>query len=269
MAAGRQQRSKGGRPSVRRRCEHVFVHGAEVRQAASRLIQAGVSDREIAERLGVPRRTVSGWRRATPGPAAVTVCPRCWRRSRPLSVTPSDYAELLGFYLGDGHINATARTSKLRISLDSKYPQIVGAVRRLLSRCFPANAVHVQLADGGATSVVAVHHNHLPCLFPQHGPGKKHERRLAFEPWQVLLIGQAPFSFLRGAIHSDGSVFVNRTGRYAYLSYHFGNLSGEILDLVEATGRSVGLRPRRSGKHLRFNRREDVARLLEHVPAKS
>jgi len=76
-------------------------------------------------------------------------------------------------------------------------------------------------------------------------------------------------AFLRGCIRSDGCVFVNRTGRYEYLSYGFSNYSSDILDLVESTCLAQGLRPRRYARAIRLNRREDVARLLRHVGMKS
>jgi hypothetical protein len=62
---------------------------------------------------------------------------------------------------------------------------------------------------------------------------------------------------------------LNRTGRYEYLSYHFVNLSQDILDLFEQTCRSLGLRPRRSKFYVRLHRRMDVALLLEHVGRKT
>lgn len=32
---------------------------------------------------------------------------------------------------------------------------------------------------------------HWPCLFPQHGPGRKHHRRIALEPWQEAIVKEA------------------------------------------------------------------------------
>ena len=116
--------------------------------------------------------------------------------------------------------------------------------------------------------VLWLYSGHLTCLFPQHGAGKKHERRIALEPWQQQLLAQSPWRFLRGCIRSDGCVFVNRTGRYEYLSYDFVNLSPHILDLFERTCLEVGLQPRRYAKHIRLNRRADIARLVEHVGLK-
>lgn len=61
---------------------------------------------------------------------------------------------------------------------------------------------------------------------------------------------------------------MNRTGRYEYLSYQFANLSDDILNLFVATAEALRLRPRRTMHNIRLNRREDVARLLEHVGVK-
>lgn len=244
------------------------MHGPEIRQAALRLVSAGVNDCEIARRLGVARTTVRDWRR----PRYVSRfgrCPRCSRRIRRLEFSDDDYAELLGLYLGDGHISESGRTQRLRICLDAKYPTIVREADALLRRCFPQNPVGRVLVHDGAEVVLHVYCAHLSCLFPQHGPGKKHNRRIALEDWQRTIVAAAPWAFIRGCIRSDGCVFINRTGRYRYLSYGFSNYSSDILDIVESTCLAQGLRPRRYARAIRLNRRDDVARLVEHVGVKS
>ena len=85
----------------------------------------------------------------------------------------------------------------------------------------------------------------------------------------ATLVEAEPWRFLRGCIRTDGCVFVNRTGRYEYLSYEFSNLSRDIVDLFMATCERLGLRPRRYRRYVRLYRREDVARLLAEVGTKS
>jgi Homeodomain-like domain len=243
------------------------VYPASTRDAALALMAAGENDCEVARRLGVPRTTVRDWRRR-PSPAPSDLCPRCWRRGSRITFTAEDYAELLGLYLGDGHITALARTDRLRLSLDARYPGIAGETEALLRRCFPSNRVGRLAADRGATVVLWVYSRHLSCLFPQHGPGKKHERPIVLEPWQQQLVEAAPWAFLRGCIRSDGCVFVNRTGRYEYLTYHFGNHSADIRNLFIATCHCVGVHCSVSGRHVRVNRRDSVERLAQHVGTK-
>jgi hypothetical protein len=192
--------------------------------------------------------------------------------------TAEDYCELLGLYLGDGCISPGARTERLRLALDAKYTQIVDDAKSLLERSFPTNPVGLVRAHGGTMFFVSVYSSHLTCLFPQHGPGKKHERRIILEKWQKELVDKAPWAFLRGCIRSDGCVFINRTDvrrpqPYEYLSYNFANRSLDIIGLFMHVCERVGIRARvnwHAGKgSVRINRRACVARMLEHVGLKT
>src|SRR5690349_21233945 len=170
------------------------MRSPEIHREVQQLAARGWPDREIAEWLDVPRRTVSDLRRRPSG----AVCPRCWRRVRDIRWNPPVYAELLGFYLGDGHICRAGRTERLRVSCDARYPHIVDRVCALLRAQLAGNCVGCVDADDGGTVVVSAYCSHLSCLFPQHGAGKKHERRIALEAWQQVCVEGWPWEFMRG-----------------------------------------------------------------------
>jgi hypothetical protein len=197
------------------------------------------------------------------------ICPLRGEPSKPIRIVADDYGELLGLYLGDGHIAQTGRADRLRISLDSMHPMIVMKTMDLLRRVFPANKVGVVWAKEGAVCIPHVYSQHLRCMFPQAGPGKKHERRIALEPWQQDLVAVAPWAFLRGLIRSDGCSFINRTGKYEYLSYDFSNYSQDILDLFCEGCESVEVQYRRYPRSIRVYRRASVALMERHVGVKS
>ena len=253
------------------------MHPPHVREEVLALVAQGLNDCEIARRTGIPRATVRDWRRPTYKPRRefpLETCPRCWRPSKPVRFTPEDYTELFGLYLGDGCISPGARTARLRITLDNKYPGIIKDTEALLTRCFPANSVGIIEDHGGCDcATVWVYSQHLACVFPQHGPGKKHERRIELEPWQWDLVRSAPWPLLRGLIRSDGCAFINRTGPYEYLSYEFGNLSRDLIDVFTAACDLVGIDYRVNGWrgkwHVRINRRASVAEMVEHVGLKA
>jgi Homeodomain-like domain len=249
------------------------VHQLQVREAALALIAQGVNDCEIGRRLGVPRETVRDWRspryvRREGGVRTTSLCFRCWRPTSPVLFTAADYAELLGLYLGDGHITQMARAQRLRLMLDAKYPVIVADAADLIARVVPWNRVGRQYLYEGRMATLHAYHRHWVCLFPQHGPGKKHDRRVLLEPWQRALVEEAPFALLRGLIRSDGCCFINRTGKYEYESFDFANVSRDILELFVATCALVGVECRAYTKHVRINRRASVALMLEHVGRK-
>lgn len=231
------------------------------------LAAAGVNDCEIARRVGLPRTTVRDMRR--PRRRERPLCLRCGRPTRTVRFTPGEYAELLGLYLGDGCIVDAGRTPRLRVSLDARYATVVSEARQLVARCFPQNRVAIVRADGGATAIVSMYSSHLACLFPQHGRGPKHHRPVALESWQRELVDAAPWSFLRGLMHSDGCFFINRTAPYAYLSADFCNLSAHIRALFMAACDSVGVRYIETGKRVRIYRRESIALLAAFVGVKT
>jgi hypothetical protein len=84
-----------------------------------------------------------------------------------------------------------------------------------------------------------VHGPHWACLFPQHGPGRKHQRKIELAQWQEIIVRKYPGEFARGLFHSDGWRGVNRVRRtladgdhwYEYPRYMFGNESADILRL--------------------------------------
>jgi hypothetical protein len=172
-------------------------------------------------------------------------------------------------YLGDGHIVRTGRSDRLRLFLDTAYGGIIDEAQALLSRCFPTHRVGRFTTGKGTTTIVSLYCTHLACLFPQHGAGRKHERDIILEGWQTAIVEREPWSLLRGLIRSDGCVFVNRTGRYEYLSYEFSNLSAQIRELfMDACDRvDVEYRPYR--RYVRIYRRPSVALMEERVGLKA
>jgi hypothetical protein len=183
------------------------MHPPDVRAEALALVAAGINDCEVARRTGIPRRTILDWRRPTyVRRSSSELCPGCWRPTKRIRFTAEDYAELLALYLGDGWISSGARTYRLRIALDAKYPQIIRETEQLLKRGLPDNRVDViRRGKRGNCVDVSTYSLHLPCLFPQHGAGKKHERAIVLEAWQREILDFAPWGFIRGCIRSDAA----------------------------------------------------------------
>jgi len=140
------------------------VHEGAIRQAALDLIAQGVNDCEVSRRLGVPRRTVRDWR-VPPSVSTRATCLRCWKPTSQVIFSAADYAELLGLYLGDGHISAMPRTERLRLTLDAKYPVVVDEAADLIGRIVLDNKVGRQFRHEGRMVTLRAYHRHWSCLF--------------------------------------------------------------------------------------------------------
>jgi hypothetical protein len=158
------------------------------------------------------------------------------------------YSYLLGLYLGDGHITRGARgVYALSISCANRWPGLLVLAERALMDVMPSSSV-CRVSSQGCT-VVKSYSTHWPCLFPQHGPGRKHLHTIELVPWQRTIVDQHPEPFVRGLLHSDGchstNTVVHRSGgkvqRYSYPRYLFSNRSADILGLYTRTLDQLGV----------------------------
>jgi hypothetical protein len=153
---------------------------------------------------------------------------------------PWSYSYLLGMYLGDGCVSSAGNSYQLVVACDAAYPAIIEA--------------------------------------PQHGPGRKHTRKIELVPWQREIVDRHPQEFLRGLLHSDGCRTVNRfktklpSGRvaeYAYPRWFFSNRSADIRGLFCEYCERLGIRWTQSNsRNISVSHRDSVALLDSFVPAK-
>ncbi len=228
-----------------------------------------MNDCAIARQTGIPRPTVRDWRRR-PGVlvrASInsTACGVAHERS---SLHAESYAYLLGLYLGDGCISLDGRCWRLRITLDQKYPLIIERCRVAIDALMPGQQAAIVQCPKGCVQV-SHYSKHWPCLFPQHGPGRKHSRKIALEPWQQDLVDHATEDFARGLIHSDGCRVVANDRGVASIRYHFTNRSEDILGLFTAALDSLDIPWTRSTAYVvSVYRKAATARLDEFIGPK-
>lgn len=186
------------------------------------------------------------------------------------------YAYLLGLYLGDGCISDHPRGGHhLRIACADAWPGLIDACREAMLTVRPEGSVCI-LKKQGCVAVTS-YGRHWKCLFPQHGPGKKHERRIFLDAWQQEIVDAHPWDFIRGLIHSDGCRITNWTTRiiggerkrYEYPRYFFTNKSDDIRRLFTKALNTVGIEWKRSNAYtVSVARKASVALMDAHVGPK-
>jgi hypothetical protein len=164
---------------------------------------------------------------------------------------------------------------QLRITCDLKYPEIIDeiATHVILVR----GAKRVGFAAGLGCVDVTAYWKHWPCVFPQRGPGRKHERGIELAPWQETIVAAQPKALIRGLIHSDGNRHINKvtrgfssgTRRYRYPRYMFTNASTDILGIFTETLDLLGVHwTQTTPRVISVARRADVAFLDSFVGPK-
>ena len=188
------------------------------------------------------------------------------------------YSYLLGLYLGDGHLAGNGRSWQLVISLDAAHGQIVDECQTAMILTLPDRRPRLRAHPTDRCVRVASMAKAWCDLFPQHGPGRKHQRPIVLAPWQRDIVERHPWPFVRGLIHSDGCRTINRfktrlpSGRvaeYAYPRYFFSNLPADIRGLFCESCDRLGLRWTQSNhRNISVSHRASVALLDEHVGPK-
>ncbi|HZB05055.1 MAG TPA: helix-turn-helix domain-containing protein [Thermoleophilaceae bacterium] len=247
-----------------------MTHPVALVNRSLELAGEGFSTSEVARRLGVPRGTVRDWLAGrVPGGfhRDGVACGACGGL-HDLGALPPAYVYLLGMYLGDGCLSAHRRgVFKLRVSLDNRYPAIGEEVEAAIHAVMPGNRIG-RVWNSGWHEVYA-YSKSWPCLFPQHGPGRKHERVIELTAWQRELVERRPDLLVRGLIQSDGCRFQNTGRGWSHPRYCFDNRSAEIRRIFCDACDLLGLRWTTSGRYTVYvSRKADVALLDRFVGPK-
>ncbi len=180
----------------------------------------------------------------------------------------ADYVYLLGMYLGDGCLARFPGTYRLEIFLDPKYPNLIEECARAMRTVHSSHRAN--LRRKASEVVVNSYGLRWLRLFPQHGPGRKHEPPIVLAAWQQGLVDQHPWAFLRGCLDSEGCRARRIVNGKNYPFYAFANESEDIIGLFKAVCDRLGIhhtRPRRNT--ISIAKRADVALLDERLPRKS
>ncbi|WP_234039329.1 transcriptional regulator [Micromonospora coerulea] len=233
----------------------------------------GKNIRSVARALSLPYTTVWHWCVDRPQPIKVGSVLRCFRCAPDVAnpTDPAAYSYLLGLYLGDGHLAVSPRVPVLRVACTDTYPGLIDACADAMLAVLAAKVQRIP--KRGCVSVESSG-MHWPCLLPQHGPGKKHERRIVLTDWQREIVERHPGDFLRGLFHSDGCRVSNRVTtrgkEYVYPRYMFTNESTDIMGLCQWALDQLGIAWKMNRRNsLSVARRDAVAALDFHVGPKS
>ncbi|MFI5807048.1 helix-turn-helix domain-containing protein [Streptomyces sp. NPDC051561] len=248
------------------------MYDIATRKRALSLVDGGRSLNSVSRETGISRHAIRSWQTRIEPLPRMTGTP-----IRDAPADPAAYSYLLGLYLGDGCISEHPRRTGhyLRIACADAWPGLIEECRTAITGAHPGSKVYLAQRQGCVN--VTSYSRSWPYLFPQHGPGKKHDRRIALEPWQQHIVDDFPWEFLRGLIHSDGCRVTNWTTRliggvrkrYEYPRYFFTNKSEDIRRMLTSTLDVLGVAWKQSNAYnISVARRASVALVDAHVGPK-
>lgn len=253
------------------------MYNQEIINLAKSLNTLGNSVSQISRTLGINRSTISQWINNPSHKIHTPITLTSFISE--LSINNSineNYYYLLGQYLGDGYINKTDRTYRMRIFCNNSHENMQQLIKNSLLKIFPNNKIQIVQCHGCVS--IGLYSNMLPELFPHLGKGEKHTRKIELSEWQLKDINH--IALLRGLIHSDGTAFYRTIGKYRYLIYSFNNCSMDIINICKLCLDALSIEYKEyiktkdsKTKHIQqvitISKRGDVARIYDICGIKS
>jgi hypothetical protein len=176
------------------------------------------------------------------------------------------YNYILGLYLGDGCISPNKMSYKLRIVQDIRYPNLINQINESLYLFFNKK---VNIGNKKGCNEIIICDKNLPLYFPQHGLGKKHNRKIELSDFQRKNINHS--QLLKGLWVTDGSFYLIKK---KYEAYNFTNKSLDIISLFEECLLELGIKYRKRLKNnglwiVEIMKRTEVNKMKDIVGVKS
>jgi intein/homing endonuclease len=169
------------------------------------------------------------------------------------------FAELLGIFMGDGHVGEYQASVVTNSETDLEHAHYI---QQLLKDLFGVPATLTLRKDKKACTVLASS-KELCNFFEGQGipKGNKLRKGMRIPQW-VDSNRDYRYAFVRGLIDTDGCVYFDRHRvkevSYSSVCIAFTNASNILLSYVEEMLKSEGLHPTRWGRNIRLRRRSEV-----------
>lgn len=204
-----------------------------------------IDSKSIAARLG-----------SSSLPSGTHIKGRGYFRISTLSNDPELKAYIIGLAIGDGNLsNPNGRAVRLRISCDTKYPNLIARVTTALKKLLPENSITWVSKNKKFSCIdVSCYSNHLEDLLGwKASKGSKFIQNVRIPLWikanKVYLI-----KCLKGLFETDGSIYNDR----GYTMINFTTIIKDLADDVMNGIIFLGFTPRlyiikeRHAKHTRY-----------------
>ena len=147
-----------------------------------------------------------------------------------------NWAYVVGLALGDGNLsNPTGRAVRLRISCDTKYPNLINQISSALQRLLPQNKVGQIKKPRNCIDVYAYSNSLENLMGWKVGQGSKYKQRVRV-PKEIKQDKKLTIACLRGLMQTDGSIYNDR----GYIMVQFvtiiPTLEEDVVEMIKSLG---------------------------------
>ncbi|HBI25763.1 TPA: hypothetical protein DDX30_03170 [Candidatus Wolfebacteria bacterium] len=148
---------------------------------------------------------------------------------KPMSKDKNLQAYVIGLAIGDGNLSKFPRTTRLRITCDDKYPNLMHKICEALQKLFPTNKISLSHQPKHCTDVICYSNSWEDILGWSSTKGSKTKQCIRVPQW-IKNDTEYTKQCLKGLFETDGSVYMDRT----YLMANFTTaLEGLAIDTME------------------------------------
>lgn len=208
------------------------------------------------------------WAQALVGSSPTSGTNMAYYRTTTLSNDKNLQAYVIGLAIGDGNLSCVHKTTRLRISCDTKYPKLITQISESLRLLLPQNKVSMVKKKGNCIDVI-IYSNHLENLLGWKAEGGPKFRQTVRVPEWIMENKKYKTKCLRGLIETDGCIYNDR----GYSMVMFSTIIPELAEDVKKSIVSLGFNPRKyripkkSGAPFKYQIRlsKDVQKFLDLV----
>ncbi len=181
-------------------------------------------------------------------------------------------AYIIGLAIGDGNLSCINKTTRLRISCDTKYPNLIKCIIESLQLLLPCNKISTTKKPGNCLDI-CIYSNHIENLLGWKAKAGSKFIQNVYVPEWIKQNDDYKIKCLKGLIETDGSIYLDRGYKMVMFVTIIPDLAKSVLEMINSLGfksRLYKLNPSPKSKfkskvlyHVRLSR--DVARFLDLV----
>lgn len=195
-----------------------------------------VDDRDSKSRGGNPMR--------------VRVPPRVLNMS---VLNKKNLAYVIGVALGDGNLsNPNKRAVRLRVTCDTKYPNLIKKISSAIQELLPNNKVSIINSRETFCNISCYSNKWEDYLGWQAKAGSKYIQKVSIPKW-IMKNKEYSICCLRGLLETDGSIYTDRGYKMVNFVSAISVLAENVVEIIKKIGFKVNIYKLKSKTKDRYN----------------